>query len=343
MHPGNPQRKPETLRNERDGFMITLRAAHGSLILGLLACAAAQGAAAQPYPARSVTFVVSFAAGGVADVIARMVAQKLGERTGWKVVVDNRGGAGGNLAARAVSTAPADGYTVLATTTALAINATTSRNKGYAAEDLKAVAVVASTPDVLAVHPSNPAKTLPELIANARGKPINFGSSGMGTTPHIATEYLLRELAKLNVTHVPFAGGAPAVTAALGNHVELLSSSLPTAMVQINDGQLRALGVAAAKRSPSAPAVPTYAESGYAGLHSATWVGFFVPAQTPNDVVVRLNAEINEVLNAADVAQKLTSIGFDAIATTPTQATDFFKSEVVNWDKMASAIGFLTN
>lgn len=279
----------------------------------------------------------------MADVVARIVAQKLGERTGWKIVVENRGGAGGNLAARVVSVAQADGYTVLATTTALAINATTSRNKGYAVEDFKAVAVVASTPDVLAVHPSNPAKTLAEFISSAKGKAINFGSSGVGTTPHIATEYLLRELANLNVTHVPFTGGAPAVSAALGNHVDLLSSSLPTAISQINDGGLRALGVAGAGRSPSAPKVPTYAENGYPNLYSATWVGFFVPAQTPDAIVMRLNAEINEAQKAADVPQKLRSIGFDAITTTPTEATDYFKSEVVNWDKMARAIGFLTD
>ncbi len=136
----------------------------------------------------------------MADVIARIVAQKLGERPGWKVIVENRGGAGGNLTARMVSVADADGYTVLASTTALAINATTSRNKGYAVEDFKAVAVVATTPDVFAVHPSNLAKTLAEFIANAKGKTINFGSSGMGTTPHIATEYLLRELAKTSRT-----------------------------------------------------------------------------------------------------------------------------------------------
>jgi tripartite-type tricarboxylate transporter receptor subunit TctC len=323
--------------------MTNSRIPRWPLIVGLIAWAASQPAAAQPYPARNITFVVPFAAGGVADVIARIVAQKLGERPEWKVIVENRGGAGGNLAARMVSVAEADGYTVLASTTALAINATTSRNKGYAVEDFKAVAVVAATPDVLAVHPSNLAKTLAEFIANAKGKTINFGSSGMGTTPHIATEYLLRELAKLNVTHVPFSGGAPAVSAALGNHVDLLSSSLPTAISQINDGGLRALGVAAARRSPSAPNVPTYAENGYPNLYSATWIGFFVPARTPDTVVVRLNAEINEALKAADVPQKLRSIGFDVITTSPTEAMDYFKSEVTNWDKMARAIGFSTD
>jgi tripartite-type tricarboxylate transporter receptor subunit TctC len=314
-----------------------------SLLAGLSAWTASQPSATESYPTSNITFVVPFAAGGVADVIARIVAQKLDERTGWKIIVENRGGAGGNIGAHMVSVAEGDGYTVLATSTALAVNATISRNKGYAVENFKTVAVVATTPDVLAVHPSNPAKTLAEFITNAEGKTINFGSSGMGTTPHIATEYLLREVAKLDVTHVPFSGGAPAVSAALGNHVDLLSVSLPTAISQINDGRLRALGVAAARRSPSAPNVPTYAENGYLGLYSATWIGFFVPAQTPDTVVFRLNAKINEAMKGVDVPQKLQSIGFDVITTSPTEAMDYFKSEVANWGKMAHAIGFSTD
>jgi tripartite-type tricarboxylate transporter receptor subunit TctC len=312
-------------------------------IVGLIAWTASQPSASQPYPARNITFVVAFAAGGIADVIARTVAQKVAERTGWKLIVENRGGAGGNLGARMVSAAEGDGYTVLATSTSLAINATTSRNRGYAVEDFKAVALVASTPDVLAVHPSNPARTLAEFITNAKGTTITFGSSGMGTTPHIATEYLLRELAGLDATHVPFSGGAPAVSAALGNHVDLLSASLPTAISQINDGALRALGVAAAMRSPSAPNVPTYAENGYPNLYSASWIGFFVPAQTPDSVVLRLNTEINEALRGADVPQKLRSIGFDGITTSPSEADHYFRSEVANWGKMARAIGFSTD
>src|SRR5215813_2828841 len=266
-----------------------------SLIAGLLVLTAAHPSAAQTYPSQNITFVVSFAAGGVADVIARMVALKVAERSGWQIVVENRGGGGGNVAARGVSMARPDGYTVLATTTTLAINATTSRSKGYTVEDLRAVAVVASAPDVLVVHPSNPANTLAECVAGAKGKTINFGSAGMGTTTHVATAYLLSELGKLNVTHVPFAGGATAIGAALGNHVDLVCSSLPTAISQIDDKALRAIGVAAAKRSPAVPDVPTYAENGYP-LNSVNWIGFFVPAQTPNAIIVRLNTEINEAL-----------------------------------------------
>src|ERR1700720_2380969 len=207
--------------------MTNSRIARCPLIVALIAWAVSQPAAAQPYPARNITFVVPFAAGGVADVIARIVAQKLDERTGWKIIVENRGGAGGNIGAHMVSVAEGDGYTVLATTTALAVNATVSRNKGYAVEDFKTVAVVATTPDVLAVHPSNPAKTLAEFITNAEGKTINFGSSGMGTTSKIQTKYLLRELAKLNVTHVPFSGGGAAGSAGPGNTADPPSLWLP--------------------------------------------------------------------------------------------------------------------
>lgn len=312
-------------------------------LAALLAVAASQPAAAQSYPAQNINFLVSFAAGGVADVLARLLALKITEKTGKTIVTENRGGAGGNLAARAVAGAAADGYTVLATTTALAISATASRNRGFQASDLKAVAVVASTPDVLAVHPSHPAKTLTEYIAGAKGKPTNFGSSGTGTTPHIATEYLLRILAKLDVTHVTFTGGAPAVAAAVGNHINLLSSSLPTAVAQINEGQLRGLGVASQNRSKAAAQVPTYAESGYPNLYSATWVGFFVPSQVPDAAVAWLNTELNWALKLPDVQQKLAGIGFDDMQTTPASATQFFNAEVEGWGKRAEAIGFTMN
>ena len=322
--------------------MAAPRMSRRSLIIGLFACAAAPPAAGGAYPAQNITFVVSFSAGGVADVIARMVAQKAAERTGWTIVVENRGGAGGNLAARMVSRANADGYTVLATTTALVINASAARNKGFAVEDLTPVTIVAASPDVIVVHPSSSARTLAEFVADHKGKAISFGSAGTGTTTHVATEYLLRELAKLNVTHVPFNGGLPAVNAALGNHVDLVCSSLPTALSQINEGTLRGLGVAGVRRSPAAPDVPTYAESGYS-LHSANWIGFFVPSRTPDPIVARLNAEINEAIRSDDMQEKLNSIGFETVVQTPREAMDYFKNELARWLNMTRAIGFLTN
>ncbi len=311
---------------------------------GAALCCASLPAAAQTYPAqKNITSVIAFAAGGVTDVIARLLSQKVAEKTGKSIISENRGGAGGNLAARAVATGPADGYTILSTSTALAISATASRNRGFQISDLKPVAIVATTPDVIAVHPSNTARSLADYIASAKSKPSNFGSSGLGTPPHIATEYLLRIVAKLDVTHVTFTGGAPAVTAAMGNHIDLLAVSLPTAVAQINDGQLRGLGVASASRSKAVPAIPTYAESGFSGIESSTWSGFFVPANTPDAVVTWLNDAFNAALKDADVQSRLAAIGFEAIETTPASATRFFDREVEAWGTRTKAIGFVMN
>ena len=299
-------------------------------------------AGAQTYPSQTVTLVVSFAAGGVADVVARLVAQKLGDRGTGKFVVENRGGAGGNLAARLVSAAAADGYTVLATTTALAINATASRSKGYATEDLRAVAIVALASDVMAVHPSSSAQTMQEFIRNAGDKGITFGTPGLGTGPHIAAAYFYQEIAKIKAVHVPFSGGAPAIAAAIGNHVDVINASLPTAQAQIEQGALRGLGIPGPQRNSALPNVPTYGEAGFPNFYSATWVGFFVPTKTPDAVVEKLNAEINEVIKSPDSQQKLKSIGFDPMVKTTAESTEYARNEVALWGTMSRAIGFST-
>jgi len=320
--------------------MLAFRPARRALLLAALAASAfAQPAAAQTYPAQNVTVLVAFAAGGIADVVARLVGQKLSERLGQTVVVENRGGAGGNLAARAVASAAADGYTLLATTSALAVNDTASRNKGYATEDLRAVAIVAVSPDVLAVHPSNPAKDLREFIAAAKDKSFTYGSAGVGTGPHIGAEYFFREVAKVKAVHVPFTGGAPAVTAAVGNHVDAVVLTLPTVTPQITQGALRGLGLASPTRNSAVPDVPTYGEMGFPNVYSGSWVGFFAPAKTPDAVVAKLNGEINAILRQDEAQQRLKTIGFEAIFKTPVEAADYFKAEVANWGKMVRAIG----
>jgi tripartite-type tricarboxylate transporter receptor subunit TctC len=309
------------------------------IVAALVIFANAQSAAAQTYPAQNVTVLVAFAAGGIADVVARLVGAKLSERLGQTVVVENRGGAGGNLAARAVAGAAPDGYTILATTSALAVNDTASRNKGYATEDLRTVALVAMSPDVLAVHPSNPAKDLREFIAAAKQKSFTFGSAGVGTGPHIGAEYFFREVAKVKSVHVPFTGGAPAVTAAIGNHVDAIVLTLPTVTPQIMQGSLRGLGLASPTRNAAVPNVPTYGEMGFPGVYSGSWVGFFAPAKTPDAVVAKLNAEINQILKEPEAQQRLRTIGFDPIFKTHVAAADEFKSDVANWGKMVRAIG----
>jgi len=308
------------------------------LLLVVSAIGLAQPVSAQTFPTQTITFQVAFAAGGIADVVARLVGQKLSERLAHTVVVENRGGAGGNLAAKAVSGAAPDGHTILATTTSLAVNETATRHKGFSADDLRAVAIVAFSPDVLAVHPSNPAKDLREFIKS--GKSFTYGSAGVGTGPHIGAEYFFREVAKVQALHVPFTGGAPAVAAAVGNHVDAIVLTLPTVVPPMTQGLLRGIGLASATRNSAVPDVPTYGEMGFPNVYSGSWVGFFAPAKTPDAVVAKLNAEINAIMQEPQAQQKLKTIGFDVTIKTIGEANDYFRSEVAAWGKMIRAIGY---
>lgn len=320
--------------------MLLFRAERRVLAAACLAAGLAQPAAAQTYPTQTITFQVGFAAGGIADVVARLVGLKLSERLGQTIVVENRGGAGGNLAAKAVSGATPDGYTILATTTGLAVNETATRNKGFSVDDLRTIAIVAFSPDVLAVHPSNPAKDLKEFIKNGKEKSFTYGSAGVGTGPHIGAEYFFREVAKVQAVHVPFTGGAPAVQSAIGNHVDAIVLTLPTVVPPITQGLLRGIGLASATRNSAVPNVPTYGEMGFPNVYSGSWVGFFVPAKTPNAIVAKLNAEINGVMQEPEAQQKLKAIGFDVMIKGQAEAEQYFRSEVASWGKMTRAIGY---
>ena len=317
----------------RDGLQVL---AAGALIAASLAAPAA----AQSYPSQNVNVMVAFPAGGLADIIGRLVASKLEARLKQSFVVENRGGAGGNIAAKAVAGAAPDGYTLLVTTSGLAANLTASKNRGFEQSDLKPVAFVAISPDVLAVHPSNPAKDLKEFIANAKTKSFTYGSAGAGTGPQIGAEYFFKEVAKVNYVHVPFQGGAPAITAVLGNHVDALVLTLPPTVPQIRQGKMRGLGVASDKRNSAIPDVPTYGEMGFPGVFSGSWVAVFAPGKTPDAVVTRLNAEINTVMKEPDALQKLKQSGFDPLAKNPAETDAYFKSEVASWAKMVNAVGF---
>lgn len=304
------------------------------------ALAVPQPAAAQDYPTKPITFVVAFAAGGVADGIGRLIGQKLSEKLGQSVVVENRGGAGGNIAAKQVVGAAPDGYTLLVTTTALAINETLHRNKGFAASDLTAVAIAASSPESFAVHPSHAAATLKDFVASAKGKVIAFGSAGVGSGSHIAAEYFFKEIAQVPATHVPFQGGAPAINAAVGNHIDLLSITLGGGLVaQVKSGALKALAVASDRRVGAMPNVPTLAEAGYPNFQAASWVGFFVPAKTPAAVATRLNGAIDEIVKQPDVRERFVALGFDPVGGNQAEADKRFKAEVAQWGKMVTALG----
>jgi tripartite-type tricarboxylate transporter receptor subunit TctC len=299
---------------------------------------------AQTFPARDITFLVAFAPGGVADTVARLVGQGVGAKLGRNVIIENRGGAGGNIAAQAVARATPDGYTLLVTTTALAINETLRKNNGFAATDFKSVAIVASSPESLITANSNPASNLADFIKNAKGKSINFGSAGVGSGSHIAAEYFFKEIAKIEAVHVPFQGGAPAMNATIGGQIDLLATTLGGgAAAQIAGGKVKGLGVASEKRVPVVPNVPTYAEAGFPGFTASSWVGVFAPAGTPPDVVAKLNATVDEVMKDKAVRDKLTSIGFDPINGSQAQAEAFFRAEVAKWGRMVTALKLSIN
>ena len=301
---------------------------------------AAPCAAADTYPSNKITFEVAFAPGGVADTLARLVAQGLGERLHQTVVVENRGGAGGNIAAGDVARAAPDGYTILATTTALAINETLFVNKPFAAGDLKTVAIAASSPESLVTSPDNPAGNLADFVKAMNGKTANLAIPGVGTGSDIEAEYFFKFLAKMPVQVIPFQGGAPAINATIGNQVDVMASTLGGgAAAQIAGGKLKGLGIAAAKRAAVAPKVPTYAEQGFGDFTAASWVGFFAPAKTDPKILETLNIAIDDVLKTPDVQKKLADMGFDPIVGTQSQADAMFAAEVKKWGDMVKALG----
>ena len=315
------------------------RLKHGLIVLAVSSLVLAGRTNAETYPSNKITLIVAFAAGGVADTLARMVGQGLSERLHQPVVVENRGGAGGNIAAGVVAHAAPDGYTLLVTTTALAINETLREAKQFSANDFKTIAIVASSPEALVTSPSNPANNLADFVKAAKGKTINFGSAGVGSGSHIEAEYFFKKIAGIEATHVPFQGGAPAINATLGNQIDLLATTLGGgAAAQVAAGKLKGLGIAADKRAAVTPNVPTYAESGFPGFFAASWVGFFAPAKTDPQIINTLNAAINETIKNPEVQKKLDTIGFDPIEGSPAQAEAMFSAEVTKWGDMVKAL-----
>jgi tripartite-type tricarboxylate transporter receptor subunit TctC len=299
---------------------------------------------AQTYPSRNITLVVGFAAGGVADSVGRLVGQKLGDRLSQTVVVENRGGAGGNIAAKSVAGSAADGYTILVTTTALAINETLHKNKGFTADDFTTVAIAASSPESLSAPPTTQANNIGEFLEAMHGKPINFGTASAGSGSHIAAEYFFKALAKVPATHVPFQGGAPATNAALAGHIDLLAATVGGGVAaQIKAGKLKGIAMASEKRVAVTPDVPTFAEGGFPGFTAASWVGFFLPARTPPAVIATLHGAIDAIVKEADMQQRLASLGFDPVTGTQSQAQAMFKSEVEKWSTMVATLDLTVN
>lgn len=311
------------------------------IVLPLCACALSAGAAAQSYPARPIRLVVASAPGGGNDFVARAINAKLAESLGTTVVIDNRGGVGGLVAADLIAQAAPDGYTLLQIPSNFVILPGMHRNLPFdVVKDFAPVANVASTPLLLVVHPSLPAATVPQLIelAQARKGALNFASPGVGSIGHLAGE-LFKHTTKARMQHVPYKGGGPSLIAVAGNEIELTFSTLPTAIAQVKAGRLRSLGVTSAKRSAIAPQVPTIAEQGLPNFEVVTWIGLFAPAATPPSVVSVLNANVNKALALAQIREHFLASGVEAEGGTPKQFAAQVKQDVEKWGAMSALAG----
>jgi len=303
-------------------------------LFGLMMSATA--ALAQGYPNKPVRVVVGFAAGGPTDVIARIVAQKLSDSLHQQFVVENLPGAGGNIASGQVARAPADGYTVMVISTGFVVNPSLYARVPYdPVKDFAPVTLVAASPNVVVVNPSVPAKTIPELVQVIRDNPgkYSYAGPGVGSTPHLSGE-LFRLAFNLDLTHVPFTGAGPAIQSTLGNHTPIAFTALPPALAAVQDGKLRALGVAAEKRVAALPDVPTFAEQGVKGQEADTLTGIVVPAATPKEIVDLLYKEIAKAVAEPDVKAKLATLGFNPIANSPDAFGARIKVEIEKWGKV---------
>ncbi len=298
----------------------------GTLLMVLLT---GLDAAAQPYPDKAIKLVVPFAPGGSVDIVGRILAQSLGEELKQSIVVENRAGAGGNIGFEAVAHAKPDGYTLLMASSNLAVNVSLYRTIGYdPLKDFAPVTLVAIQPNVLMVHPSLPVKTVPELIAYAKANPgkLNFGSSGIGASQHLAGE-LFKSRTGVDMVHVPYKGGGPAMADLVGGRIQLMFETIPSSMSYVRSGQLRAIAVTTEERSAQLPDVPTVQET-VTGVVSRGWLGVAAPAGTPQPIVDLLNGAIHKVIALPEVTKRLTDLGLQVKVSTPAQFSGFIASEV---------------
>lgn len=314
---------------------------HALLALGAAALVSSTPLWAQTaWPAKPVKFVVAFAPGGPADIIGRLLGQKLGEALGQSIVVENRAGAGGSIASGLVAKAEADGYTLLINTSSYAVNPAMARTQTFDAEkDLVLASLVASSPNLIVAAPKLKGSNLKEVMSDAQGGKYNYGSAGAGTTPQLSAEYLFKVLGKVNVTHVPFQGAGPALNAAMGGQIELASVALPAAVELVKAGKVRGLAVTSSKRVAAIPDVPTVAESGFAGFEDYTWVGVFAPAKTPEAIIQRLNREIAAIQRQADFQARLATAGFEIMGGSTREAQDYLHAELAKWARVVRETG----
>ena len=305
------------------------------LVAALLACAAA-GAGAQSWPARPPRLVSQFPPGGGTDLIARNLMPKLAEAFGQQFILEHRPGAAGNIAAEMVAKSSPDGYVMLIANNTLVIQAAMPQKLPFdVVKDFAPIAVVASTPVALAVHPSMPVKSVKELIALARAQPgkIPYSSCGTGTAMHLAGE-LFKQLAKVDMTHVPYKGCGPAIVDGIGGHLPVLFNTITNTTPQAKAGRLRIVALASATRSPVDKSLPTIAEAGLKGFDADIWFGFMAPAGTPREIVARMNSELNRIVRLPEVVERLSEQLFDVRRGTPEDFSALIKADIAKWTKV---------
>jgi len=313
-------------------------------LLHLAAAASVLGprsADAQAYPARPVRVIVPFAPAGPTDVFARLMAQKLSEQLGAQFYVENIAGAGGNIGAGRAAQAPADGYTILVNGGNHVVNPALYQHVSYdPIKDFDPVTIAVSAPAVLTVHPSLPARTVQDLVALIRANPgkYSFASPGTGTPPHLVGE-LFRLSLGLDLVHVPFNGGGPAIGSTVAGHTPISFGSTAPAVPLVKDATLRALAVSSRRRSPALPDVPTMTESGYPEVVGESWFAAVVPAGTPREIVVQLNREIARAIAQPDMQERLAALGYEPVASTPEDTAARFQAEMAKWGKVISHAG----
>ncbi len=292
---------------------------------------------AQDYPSKPVRILVAFPPGSSMDVIARVVGPKLSESFGQPVIVENRSGAGGNIGAQVASRAAADGYTVLATSSAITVNVTLYKNPGFSIDDFIPLIRAGASPNLIFANPSLPAKNLQELFTLAKGRPLSYASAGTGTGTQLFMEMLKKET-RTDITHVPFSPSA-AVTAVLGNQAPMGITSMPMALTHVRSGKLTAIAVTTSRRVSSLPEVPTVGESGFPGFEDTTWFAFFARTGPPTAIVSRLNAELTRALELADVKEKFASLNIEFTRNTPAEFADMVRKEIAKYGKAIRETG----
>jgi len=310
-------------------------------VLLFLATVIAVPAGAQNYPAKPVRMIVPYAPGGGVDIMGRITATRLSERLGVQVVVENRGGGGTVIGTDAVAKAPADGYTLLFGNPALSANPALNDKLPYdTLKHLTPVAMVAASFNVLVVHPSLPVKTVRELVAMAKSKPgqLNYASAGDGSAIYLAMA-MFQNTAGIDVVHIPYKGAGPALIDVVGGQVPMMFIASPPAVTYVNAGKLRALGVSGVKRLPVLPDVPTIAEAGYKGFEVNNWYGVLAPGDTPSAIIVRLNGEINAMLNSTDVKERMAALGAEPAGGSAEQFGRRLRDEIGLWRKVFAGMG----